>query len=203
MTCRSKAGGVVIYEDTRQQKGKHDIKHAWWASHGVPVAVRKLDFGDYMADGSDISVDTKRSVDEIAQNINGKNHERFKNECLRAAAADCRLVVLVENRDGIEDYNGLRNWMNTHCRMCGVRSRVHCIPFDGKKCERHGTRKPIQGPRLATAMQTMSLRYGVDFMFCKPSESARIICELLGVGYERDAGGGAQAALDGLQDAPD
>jgi len=175
---------VVIYEDTRQQKGKHDIKHAWWASHGVPVVVRKLDFGDYMTDGSNISVDTKRCVDEIAQNINGKNHKRFKDECLRAATSGYRLVVLVENRDGIEDYAGLRGWMNTHCRMCGVRARVHCIPFDGQKCERHGTRKPIQGPRLATAMQTMNVRYGVDFMFCKPGESARIICELLGVEYD-------------------
>lgn len=193
---------MVIYEDTRQQKGKHDIKHEWWASHGVSIVVRKLDFGDYMADGSDVSVDTKRSIDEIAKNISSE-HKRFKNECLRAIAAECKLVVLVENRDGVRDYNDLRNWMNTHCRMCNVRARVHCNPFAGGICKKHEKAKPIQGPRIATSMQTMNTRYGVSFEFCKPSESAQIICDLLGVTYERDADRCTQAPLDGLQDAPD
>lgn len=51
------------------------------------------------------------------------------------------------------------------------------------KCPRHGTRKPIQGPRLYKAMQTMSERYGVEFAFAKPNDSARYICERLGVRY--------------------
>lgn len=175
-----------IYEDSRQQSGKHEIKHGWWEAHGVSITRRKLDFGDYMAEGSNVSVDTKRSIDEIAQNINGKSHDRFKRECQRAQAAGYRLVVLVENRDGVRDYDGLRKWTNTHCIRCGKRPR-ECDPRDmSTKCIRHGTRKPIQGPRLVKAMQTMGERYGVEFRFCKPSESARIVCELLGVGYEEN-----------------
>jgi len=177
--------------DTRQQAGKHAIKDEWWASHGVSTVHVKLDFGDYMADGSNISVDTKRNVAEIAQNIGGRNHARFKRECQRAAAAGYLLIVLIENREGIRDLDGLRKWMNDHCRMCGTRRTVHCNPHDGQKCQRHNTRKPIQGPRLAKAMQTMTERYGVQFMFCKPSETAQIICDLLGVEYEQDAGGRA------------
>lgn len=185
-------GGEIV-TDTRQQAGKHVIKDEWWASHGVSTIRRKLDFGDYMAEGSNVSVDTKRSISEIAQNINGKNHERFKRECLRARDAGYRLVILVENRENVHDIDGLRKWMNDHCRTCGTRRSVHCNPYDGAKCPRHNTRKPIQGPRLAKAMQTMSDRYGVQFMFCKPSETAQIICELLGVEYddEQDAGGRA------------
>ena len=174
----------VLKIDTRQHSGKHAIKDGWWASHGVSTSRMKLDFGDYMADGSNISVDTKRSIAEIAQNINGRNHDRFKRECMRARDAGCRLVILVENRDGVKDVDGVRKWMNDHCRMCGTRRTAHCNPHDAQKCPKHGTRKPIQGPRLAKAMSTMEDRYGVRFMFCKPSESARIICDLLGVAYE-------------------
>lgn len=184
--------GREIAIDTRQQAGKHVVKDEWWASHGVPTVRRKLDFGDYMSEGSNVSVDTKRGVGEVAQNINGRNHRRFREECKRARAAGCRLVVLVENRDGVTCDGDLMGWTNDHCRPCGFRRRGECDPHDAScKCPRHGTRKPIQGPRLMKAMRTMSARYGVDFMFCDPRESARVICDLLGVDYERDAGGRA------------
>lgn len=176
--------GGTILTDTRQHAGKHAIKDGWWASHGVSTIRTKLDFGDYMADGSNVSVDTKRSIAEIAQNINGRNHDRFKRECMRARDAGCRLVILVENRDKVGDVDGVRKWMNDHCRACGTRRTAHCNPYDSQKCPKHGTRKPIQGPRLAKAMSTMSERYGVKFMFCHPRDTARIICELLGVKYE-------------------
>ena len=183
--------GAVILIDTRQQAGKHAVKDEWWASHGVSTDRRKLDFGDYMTEWSNISVDTKRNIAEIAQNINGRNHDRFKRECQRAADAGYRLIVLIENRENVRTLEDLRKWMNDHCRCCGTRRSVHCNPFDGAKCPRHNTRKPIQGPRLAKAMETMSMRYGVQFMFCKPSETARTICDLLGVEYEQDADCGA------------
>lgn len=182
----------VLRIDTRQQAGKHVIKDEWWAAHGVPTTRVKLDFGDYMVDGSNVSVDTKRSVSEIAQNINGRNHDRFKRECIRAREAGCRLVVLVENREGYTSIDDVRGWCNDHCRACGVRRKRGCDPSDASgKCPKHGTRKPIQGTRLAKAMLTMQERYGVRFEFCAPKDSARRICELLGVSYERDAGGGA------------
>ena len=182
----------VIKTDTRQHAGKHVIKDEWWASHGVSTIRQKLDFGDYMADGSNVSVDTKRSISEIAQNINGRNHDRFKRECVRAKDAGYRLVVLVENREQVEDLKGVSKWLNDHCRMCGERRAKRCSPYDNTcKCPKHGTRKPIQGPRLAKAMDTMSQRYGVEFQFCDPRETAKRICELLGVEYEQDADCGA------------
>lgn len=190
----------VIKVDTRQQAGKHEIKNEWWASHGVSTISCKLDFGDYMTDESNISIDTKRNIAEIAQNINGRNHDRFKRECQRAAAAGYSLVVLVENRENVHDLDGLKKWTNDHCRMCGTGRKVKCNPHDGTKCPRHGTRKPIQGWRLAKAMQTMSERYNVKFMFCAPKDSARIICDLLGVSYERDADSSAETSRDGVQD---
>jgi ribosome-associated protein len=176
--------GAVIKVDTRQQAGKHEIKNEWWALHGVSTVRIKLDFGDYQTDGSNISVDTKRSVDEIAQNINGKQHARFKRECQRAAAAGYRLVILIENDDGVYNFDGLKAWTNTHCRFCVHYKKKQCTPNDGGKCEKHGTRKPIQGERLAKAMQTMTERYGVRFEFYPRADAAKRICLLLGVEYE-------------------
>lgn len=178
-----------IIIDSRQQKGKHSIKHEWFAAHGVETERRKLEFGDYMTEGSNRSVDTKRNIDEIAQNINGRNHDRFKRECQRARDAGCRLIILVENRDGVESIEDLQGWTNGHCKRCASYYAKSCDPHGGGKCSKHDTRKPIQGKRLARAMSTMHERYGVRFEFCNPHESARRICELLGVNYdiEQDA----------------
>ena len=143
----------------------------------------KLDFGDYMTDGSNISIDTKRNIQEIAQNINGRGHDRFKRECVRARDAGYRLVILVENLDGVCSVDDVKAWTNSHCVRC--KYRKECTPNDSStKCLQHGTRKPIQGARLARAMSTMSERYGVRFEFCNPHESAKRICDLLGVRYE-------------------
>ena len=194
---------AVVYIDTRQHKDKHAIKHAWFTEHGVEAERRKLDFGDYMTEASNRSVDTKRSIDEIAQNINGKNHDRFKRECQRARDAGYRLIILVENRDGVESLEDLQKWTNGHCSSCVHFYTRSCNPHSSGKCTKHNTRKPIQGERLARAMSTMSERYGARFEFCAPHESAKRICDLLGVRYEQDAGSGTQAARDGVQDAPD
>lgn len=182
------ARGTVVC-DTRQHAGKHEHKAEWWAAHGVPTVARKLDFGDYMAEGSNVSVDTKRSVDEVASNINGRDHARFIRECERAARAGCRLVVLVENGLGYSNMGDVARWVNGHCARCRLNAANGkgggCMPLDPHgKCPRHGTRKPIQGARLYKAMGTIERRHGCRFEFCAPEEAARRICELLGVEYD-------------------
>ena len=172
----------VIIEDTRQHAGKHDAKHEWFAAHGIEVVRRKLDSGDYMTASSNITVDTKASVDEIAGNISA-GHRRFRNECVRARDAGLRLVVLVENVQGFEKVADVYRWTNTHCATCHVRVSAHCAPREPGKCLRHRKNKPMQGNRLAAAMTTMERKYGVRFEFCAPRDSARRICELLGVDY--------------------
>ena len=135
-----------------------------------------------MRDGSNITVDTKASLSEIAGNISSQ-HRRFRNECERAAAAGLRLVVLVEER-GYSCIADVCAWTNNHCAYCSWRKSRKCDPKEPGKCPRHRTaQKPIQGKRLAAAMQTMSDRYGVRFEFCDPRDTGRRICELLGVDY--------------------
>lgn len=148
---------MYLIEDTRQKTGKHDIKHDWFSEHDVDVVRCKLPFGDY-APVPPVSIDTKENMDEIAANICGAEHKRFINECKAAKDAGCQLIILVENDVGITTLEEVRNWINP---------RV----IYSSKC--------VQGPRLQKAMETISERYGVMFLFCRPEESGERITELL------------------------
>lgn len=187
--------GLVIYEDSLQQvrngDDKHKTKHDWWAAHGVTVRRTRFDgrhevpwsFGDYCADGANTVVDTKASLGEVSTNL-GREHERFKREIKRANDAGCGLVVLIET-DEAECVQDVRAWVNTHCRNCGHYRRRECDPRDGGAiCLKHGTKPPLQGETMAKQMATMELTRGVRFEFVRPEDSARRICELLGVEYD-------------------
>lgn len=170
---------MKLYVDTRQQKGKHELKHNWLVDHGYELVRKKLDVGDYMIDDVDISIDTKRNVDELAANINGRNHARFRDECKRAQEQGIKLVVLVENAYGYERIQDVAAWTNGHCKLCRRRYERGCNPHALGKCPKHNTRKPIQGPRLMKAMKTMEERYGVKFMFCHPRRCGEMIDQIL------------------------
>lgn len=146
-----------IIEDSRQQADKHNIKHEGFTALDVNLVRCKLPWGDY-ANIPQLSVDTKNSMDEIAANICGKEHQRFINECKAAKEAGCRLIVLVENTVNISDISEVHTWVNP---------RIIYSP----NC--------VQGPRLQKAMETISGRYGVTFLFCRPEETAQIIKDLL------------------------
>lgn len=148
---------MIIIEDTRQQKDKHDLKHSCFDGMGVQLIRNMLPFGDYAVPPK-ISIDTKANMAEIAHNI-GSDHKRFKNECIAAREAGCQLIILVENTEGITCVNDVREWVNPDL-VYRPRS--------------------ITGERLSKAMNTMSERYGVRFEFCEPKDAAQKIIELLG-----------------------
>ena len=126
-------------------------------THDISLIRSKLPFGDY-APVPKISIDTKRNMDEIAGNICGAEHKRFINECKAAKAAECQLIILIENEDGISDISQVHTWINPRSVY-------------SDKC--------VQGARLQKAMETIQERYGVSFQFCNPEESAQRIMELL------------------------
>lgn len=148
---------MIIIEDTRQQKGKHELKHDYFSANDIRLVRCALPFGDY-APVPPVSVDTKKDMDEIAMNICGKEHKRFINECKAARDAGCKLVILVENRLGITTMGEVHKWINPRA-------------IYSDKC--------VQGDRLQKAMETISERYDVEFRFCVPEDAGRIIQEIL------------------------
>lgn len=151
---------MYIIEDTGQKIGQHTIKNNGFSSMNIPVIRNKLPFGDYALPPKK-AVDTKRNMEEIAQNICGckKEHLRFKNECIKAKEAGCKLYFLVENVVGISSIDDVHTWINPRC-------------IESPSC--------VQGDRLEKAMKTMRDRYGCEFLFCKPEEAADIIVKILG-----------------------
>lgn len=148
-----------LIEDSRQQAGKHEKKHNWWADHKIELTKCKIPVGDYCRP-PEKSVDTKANMAEIAQNIGGgkEEHQRFIRELKLARDMGTKLFVLVENENGFEDIDDVRSWRNP---------RTDYSP----NC--------IQGPRLAKAMHTIEERYGCTFLFCSPEEAAETILDLL------------------------
>lgn len=172
---------MTIYCDTRQQKGKHKNIDGWFERHGVPYEYKKLDFGDYSIDGSNVSIDTKRSMQEVAGNC-GHDHKRFVREMERARTAGYRLVILIE-ACGYHSISDVARWTNNVCKRCEKKRMGFCNPLHSIGCTA-GHKKPITGPTLAKIMKTLELNHGVRFEFCHPMHTARRICELLGVKYK-------------------
>lgn len=158
--------GAHLIEDTRQQAGKHGAKHEWFEANGVGVTRSKLAVGDY-ASPPRVAVDTKMSVQELAADV-WQQHERFKREVLLARAMGTRLVVLVENDHGLRSLDDLYRWREPDAEMA--------------RRSRGGRARPrrIVGATLYKACETMRLRYGVEFEFCAPCDSARRVVEILG-----------------------
>ena len=146
---------MIIIEDTRQQAAKHELKHACFNKDGDRLLRSKLLIGDYALPPS-VAVDTKKGISEIAANICGSVSEkkRFQNECKLAHETNCKLVVLIEDKKihSIDDLWGKSVWI-----MAG---------------------RSIPGNQLATAMNTLSARYGIQFVFCPPEKSASYIKQI-------------------------
>ena len=157
----------VLIEDTRQQSGKHDTKHGWWATHDVALIRSKLAWGDYALPPV-VCVDTKANIAELATDI-FQQHVRFREELKGARDAGVQLVVLVENEDGVKDLDDLSRWNES--------------PRDF--AQRTVAQKRIHGSRLAKACATMEARYGVRFEFCSPDEAAKRVVSILSEGGAR------------------
>lgn len=154
----------AIQEDTRQQRhsgDKHSAKHEGWAAAGVAVVRSKLAFGDYALVPA-ASVDTKRSIQELAQDV-FQQHDRFRRELVGARDAGTKLYVITENDEGVRSLADLAAWREPAWQFA----------------KRKGAQARIDGGRLAKACATMERKYQARFLFCAPEESAALIVELL------------------------
>lgn len=168
----------MLIVDSRQKAGKHVTKNTWWIKHGVPLVTMKLDFGDYQRPGSNISIDTKNSIQELVMDV-GRDHARFVRECERAAAAGYRLLVLVESNEKYNDSAQLERWVSDVCKRC----RMCSTPREKSRRCRRGSR-PMHGQTLVKILATLEKKYGVRFEFTSKRNCAKRICEVLGIEYQ-------------------
>lgn len=149
---------MIIVEDTRQQAHKHDNKAQYFHSIGISTVRSKLIVGDYARlDNQTVSIDTKKDIVEIAGNICGQQHERFRAECELARNCGIQLIVLIEEMPPNGD---LDLWQSPRTRKCKPLTQV-------------------KGATLKKAMATMTERYGVRFEFTTRANSPKRIIEIL------------------------
>ena len=143
----------MYYFDTREKKNKH-IKD-YFDRHGIPYEERKLNVGDYMVDGSNISVDRKQNLDELSSNLlNRTDRSRFWREVRRAREDKTKLIVLCEHGGKIRSIEDVRKWRSEYSN--------------------------VSGRRLAEEIYRVHISYGVEFLFCSKRSTAKKIIELLG-----------------------
>lgn len=171
---------MIILEDTRQQAKKHEAKHKYFESVGVQVERTKLYVGDYtLPTNQTVCIDSKKDIQELIGDICGKQHERFRNELIRAQESGIRLVILTEDNGSwcsrkkniynkpVRSIDDLFRWKNPRA----------FIWRGGKQLYPNCTK----GKTIASALLTISKKYGAKFEFCGKEESGRRILELLGV----------------------
>lgn len=127
-------------------------------------------------------MDTKKDVQELAGNV-GRDHDRFVRELDRATADGKVLVVLVEEFPEFNDREKLAStWIGKQCLRCQAYWGCLCDPNEATSCLAH-KRMPMTGRRIARIIESLEERHGARFMFCDGGDTARIVCDLLGVGY--------------------
>lgn len=158
---------MALIEDTRQQRGKHGLKAAYFESVGEGVVRCALPVGDYQRPAK-VAVDTKKDIIELGVDLKS-DHDRFARECEKARDLGTQLVILVENEDGVACLADLARWVEPEKSF--------------KKRNRNGKAVRYTGAAMAKACESMHRAYGVMFGFCAPHESGeRIVAILDGLG---------------------
>ena len=199
---RQKGEYVLIIEDKGQKEGLHILKNRYFKSHDMEVLRAPLPVGDYIIATDkvedvihrksarkmelkkmdflgtyDVSVDTKKDMQEIVGNICGKSHPRFRDECILAQNNGIKLYVLIENADGVKSVEDVFKWRNPRLERY---NRIKYMQSCGKWLNASiPITPPTSGKTLAKSMLTMQLKYGVEFLFCRPEEAGKKIIELL------------------------
>lgn len=148
----------VLIEDTRNKPSKnaHIVKQLNELGHKVMRS--KLLVGDYSwSTNQSICIDTKQNLSELCSNVI-QDHERFRNECIRAQEAGIQLIVLVAD-DTIKDLSGVFTWKNPR---------------------RFYSKRAITGRQLGKILYSMRDKYNVQFEFTITDNIGKRIIELLG-----------------------
>lgn len=168
---------MILLEDSRQQEGKHQYKKRYFERNGIEVRRTKLYVGDYtLPIDQSVCIDTKKDLQEVVMDICGAEHERFRDECIRAKEAGIKLYILIEEDQTDENGHYVVNSLSDVHKWQNPRRKIR-KKIDGKWVQAYP--KATTGAVLKKAMITMMYRYDVTFVFCRKKNAGAKIIELL------------------------
>ena len=133
----------------------------------------KLYCGDYQSlDNAKLCIDRKKDLQELCGNV-CQQHERFKNELLRAMEAGIQMIILCEHGEDIRCLEDVYFWQNPR------KHTVRWKTVNGIKIKTVASQKAVDGYQLYKSLCTIRDRYNVRFEFCTKDQTGKRIVELL------------------------
>lgn len=197
---------MIIGVDKAQKEGKHDLKHNQLIQMRHELMFLPLPVGDYIIVNDAVnevikrrgdklkkmdllgvtkrSVDTKNSISETYGNLIGKQHARFRDECILAQQNGIDFYVLIESAPEVSNLEDVKYWKNwkqlyAYCRRNHIRAGQGMMERIEEYVAYGGQKPPVSGKQLYKAMVTMAEKYGFKWAFCKPEDTGRAIMYLL------------------------
>lgn len=200
---------MIIGVDKAQKEGKHDLKHRQLIEMGHELWFLPLPVGDYIQVDDAVrevvkrrgdklkkmdllgvtkrSCDSKFGMDEIYGDLIGKQHARFRDECILAQQNGIPLTILIESAPEVsclEDVKRWRNWkqLGAYCRRNKIKMGEGMLDRIDDFVAHGGQKPPVSGEQLYKAMVTFATRHGCKWAFCSSEMCGKSIAYLLGKG---------------------
>lgn len=156
---------MTIQIDSREHKFELARIQKQLTAAGCKTIVSKLYVGDYQSwDNPRLVVDRKKDLQELCGNV-CQQHERFKNELIRAMDADIQIIILCEHGPDIQSLEDVYFWDNPRLKK---------------------SPRATSGKSLYKSLCTIRDKYNVKFEFCTKRETGKRIMELLSNGKEKE-----------------
>ena len=164
---------LVIQVDSREHKKEYERICRQFDDIGIKHFRSKLYCGDYQSlDNAKLCIDRKKDLQELCGNV-CQQHERFKNELIRARDAGIQIIILCEHGPDIKSIEDVYFWKNPR------KHRIIWKTINGKKTPTVISEKAIDGYQLYKSLCTIRDRYGVRFEFCTKKDTGKKIAELI------------------------
>ena len=197
---------MIIAVDKAQKEGKHDLKHNQMIELGHELISLPLPVGDYILVNDAVnevirrrgdklkkmdllgvtkrSVDSKANLEEIYGNVIGKQHARFRDECILAQQNGIDFYVLIESAPEVKTLEQVKAWKNwpqlyAYCKRNHIRAGQGMMERIEDFVAHGGQKPPVDGEQLYKAMKTMAGKYGFKWAFCSPENAGKAIIYLL------------------------
>lgn len=140
---------------------------------GINYFSSKLLVGDYMSlDNPRLIIDRKQNLQELCGNV-CQQHERFRNELIRAMQAGIQLVILVEHGSEIKSLEDVYFWENPR------KHEVRWKYVNGKRVKYVESAKAVDGKQLYKSLRAIRDRYNARFEFCEKKDTGNEIIRIL------------------------
>ena len=151
---------MIVEMDTRNQKDEYITDYL--DKQGIKWIRNKLYAADVkLLNSTEVLIDIKKDLLEVCGNLTrASEHERLKREIARGKEIGCKKFIFLIKEPKIKSIEEVINWSSA--------------------------RTKVKGETLMKIMNTMSERYGVEFIFTTKENAGVKVIELLrgGVNYD-------------------